>query len=134
MSDEHLVAACGQLVPDAAFVAAGAFQPRGTQAATMLGPLGVLAGSFLAKSENVPRFAVVGVTDSEVVLFHAGAFRVGWKPDEVVGRFPRGAAQMSGGVLVRKLTIAQDGGQELKLESPRIGAWHGGAVATALAG
>jgi hypothetical protein len=33
---------------------------------------------------------------------------------------------------VRKLTIAADG-RELKLESPRIGQWHGAGVARALA-
>jgi hypothetical protein len=132
MSDEHLIEACSQLVPDATFVAAGAFQPRGTQLATSMGPAGVFAGWFLAKTEDVPRYAIVGVTDSEVFLFHAPAARVGWKPDELVGRFPLSAAHMSGGVLVRKLTIAANGSPDLKLESPRLGPWHGAAVAKVL--
>jgi hypothetical protein len=134
VSDAHLIEACSALTPDVTFSAAGAFQPRGTQVGTMLGPAGVLAGWFLAKTENVPRYAIVGVTASEVVLFRAAAAHIGWKPEEVVGRFPRSAARMSGGVLVRKLTIAPDGGPELKLESPRLGPWHGAAVAKALAG
>jgi hypothetical protein len=133
VSDQHLVEACTQLVPDTHFIAAGAFQPRGTQAMTSLGPAGVFAGWFLSKSEDVPRYAIVGVTDSDVVVFRAASFHAGWKPEEVVGRFPRSAASTSGGVLVRKLTIAADGGRVLKLESPRIGPWHGAGVAAALA-
>jgi hypothetical protein len=132
MSDEHLIAACSALVPDATFLAAGAFQPRGTQLATAMGPAGVFAGWFLAKTEDVPRYAIVGVTESEVVLFRAPAARVGWKPEEIVGRFPRSAARMSSGVMVRKLTIESGGGADLKLESPRIGPWHGAAVAKVL--
>jgi hypothetical protein len=133
MSDQHLVEACTQLVPDAQFTAAGAFQPRGTQLMTSMGPAGFLAGWFLSKTEDVPRYAIVGVTGSEVIVFRAATFHAGWKPEEVVGRFPRSAASTSGGVLVRKLTIAADGGRVLKLESPRIGPWHGAGVVAALA-
>jgi hypothetical protein len=131
MSDQHLIDACNELVPDARFSAAGAFQPRGTQLAASLGPAGVLAGWFLAKADDLPRYAIVGVTDNDVILFRAATMHLGWKPEQVVGRYPRASARMSGGVQVRKLTIA-NGSRELKLESPRIGPWHGAAVAKEL--
>ncbi|MCW2977078.1 MAG: hypothetical protein JWM06_2359 [Actinomycetia bacterium] len=136
MSDTSLIDACKALAPEADLVAAGAFQPRGTQGTLALGPAGVLAGAFLARNSHLPRYAILGVTASEILMFRAESFHAGWKPVELVERLPRDSTKVSTsqGVLVRKLTLEPAGGSPIKLESPRIGAWHGAGVLAALAG
>jgi hypothetical protein len=134
MSDAKLIEKCKALAPDADIVAAGAFQPRGTQGAALLGPLGAFAGRYLAQAENVPRYAVVAVTADEVLLFRAESFSVGWQPAELVTRYPRDTTVITreNGILVRKLSLNLNG-QRAALESPRVGPWHGAAVFAALA-
>ena len=133
MSDAKLIEACRALAPGTAITAAGVFQPRGTQGAMLLGPLGAFAGSFLARSENVPRYAVLAVTPDEVLMFRAESMSLGWRPAELVGRFPRNDTTIApaNGVLVRKLKLTHDG-QSAALESPRIGPWHSAGVFAAL--
>jgi hypothetical protein len=135
MSDEKLITACEALEPETSFVAAGAFQPRGTQGTMMLGPAGILAGSLLNRNSHLPRYAILGVTASEILMFRAESFHAGWKPVELVERFPRSTTRASAGqgVLVRKLTLAPTDGASIALESPRLGAWHSAGVFTALA-
>jgi hypothetical protein len=134
VSDHKLIEACSALHPGGTVVAAGAFQPRGTQGLLMLGPAGVLGGRMLSQSEDVPRYAIVAVTEQEILMFRAESFHAGWKPVELVGSYPRATTQVmrTPGVLVRKLTIEPEGGAPIALESPRIGAWHGAGVNAAL--
>jgi hypothetical protein len=135
VSDKKLIAACETIEPGATFVAAGAFQPRGTQGAMMLGPAGVLAGGLLARNSHLPRYAILGVTASEILMFRAESFHAGWKPVELVERFPRDTTRVSTGqgVLVRKLSLEPKDGPRVALESPRLGAWHSAGVFAALA-
>jgi hypothetical protein len=136
VSDKNLIESCKALAPDADLVAAGAFQPRGTQGTLMLGPAGVLGGALLARNSHLPRYAILGVTATEILMFRAESFHAGWKPVELVERLPRDTTKVSTsqGVLVRKLTLEPAGAPPIKLESPRLGAWHGAGVLAALAG
>jgi hypothetical protein len=99
----------------------------------LLGPAGALAGGLIARHAHLPRYAIVGVTASEIVLFSAESFHVGWKPSAVVSRFPRSTTTTSQrqGVLVRKLTLER-AGESVALESPRLGRWHAAGVFSAL--
>jgi hypothetical protein len=135
VSDQKLIEECSSLQPGVTFLAAGAFQPRGTQGTLMLGPAGILGGTLLSRSGTVPRYAILGITEQEILMFRAESFHVGCKPVELVGRFPRGTTRItsSPGVFVRKLTLEPEGGAPFALESPRIGAWHSAGVNTALA-
>jgi hypothetical protein len=135
VSDHKLIEECSTLQPDVTFLAAGAFQPRGTQGTLMLGPAGILGGTLLSRSGNVPRYAILGITNQEILMFRAESFHAGWKPVELVGRFPRATTGItrSPGVFVRKLTLQPAGGAPFALESPRIGAWHSAGVNSALA-
>jgi hypothetical protein len=136
VSEEHLVEACEKLVPGEQIEAAGVFQPRGTAGlmGALPGAAGVLGGWIEAEERDLPRYAIVAVTAREIVLFAAESFSIGWKPKELVGRFPRESTQVdvAPGVEVRKLTLRPEGGGAFELESPRIGPWHGKAVIAAL--
>jgi hypothetical protein len=135
VSDQKLIEECSTFQPSVTFLAAGAFQPRWTQGTLMLGPAGILGGTLLSRSGNVPRYAILGITAQEILMFRAESFHAGWKPVELVGRFLRGTTRItrSHGVFVRKLTLEPEGGTPFALESPRIGAWHSAGVNAALA-
>lgn len=138
MSDQKLIEACSALYTEEPILHAGAFQPRGTQGVMMLGPAGVLAGRFLAKNSHLPRFAIIAVTASQILMFRAENIALGWKPAELVSKFPRSSTKVTvqPGVQVRKLTLDGPDGPDgaVRLESPRLGAWHGAAVIAALNG
>ena len=114
--------------------AAGAFQPRGTQGTDARAGR-IFGGTLLSRGFNVPRYAILGVTGQEILMFRAESFHVGWKPVELVGRFPRATTRItrSPGVFVRKLTLQPESGAPFALESPRIGGWHSAGVNAALA-
>ena len=57
MSDQKLIDECAALVPGEQIVAAGAFQPRGTQLAMSAGILGIIASRVMAQNAHLPRYA-----------------------------------------------------------------------------
>lgn len=101
----------------------------------LLGPAGVIAGWLMSRNLHLPRYAILGVTASEILMFRAESFHAGWNPLELVERFPRSSTRVSvqQGVLVRKLTLEPQGGRRVALESPRLGAWHSAGLLAVLA-
>ena len=150
MNEEKLLAEAQALVGgDDALLAAGVFQPRGTQAgmtggaavggglaqgvaglaATAAGiAIGQRAGNAAAHSQQVPRWTVLAVSPSRIYAFTGQGEGLAIRPVKLFAALDRARittrVHQRIGVQVLEL-IDEDTGDTLELETARLGRWHG---------
>ena len=85
MSEESLVEAAQQAIGDGEKVlAAGVFQPRGTEGSVDVGGAvgAMVGGTIMSETQQVPRWTLIAVTESRLHAFDAHGKGTSWGAGE----------------------------------------------------
>ncbi|MBM3675934.1 MAG: hypothetical protein FJW88_13515 [Actinobacteria bacterium] len=144
MSEQDYVQMVTPLVDGEEVLAAGVFQPRGTQGgmdaaggllgthnvgAAAAGMVGIVeAGHVASAVERQPRWTILAVTPTRVLAFEGVVDGIHWKPGARYATFARAGLGVSakGRMSTRVLVLeSTDDGTHLDLETMRVGPQHG---------
>ncbi|MBV9412579.1 MAG: hypothetical protein JO148_13345 [Acidimicrobiia bacterium] len=134
MSEESLVDEAQQAIGDGEKVlAAGVFQPRGTEGSIDVGGVAgaVVGGTVMSETQQVPRWTLIAVTQDRLHAFEAHGKGTSWSvgdPFETWER-PKIAITVHGRFGVRTFTVEDiETGRHFEFETPRFGPAHGTVV------
>jgi hypothetical protein len=134
VSEESLVESAQQAIGDAEkVVAAGVFQPRGTEGSVDLGGAtgALIGGTMMSEARQVPRWTLIAVTDTRIHAFDAHGEGTSWgagAPFETWDR-DKVAITVHGRLGVRTFEVEDtETGQRFEFETPRFGPAHGTVV------
>jgi hypothetical protein len=134
VSESSLVEDAQQAIGGAEKVlAAGVFQPRGTEgSATAAGAVGALAGGrIMSEAERVPRWTLIAVTPTRLHAFEARGSAALFPPSPPFAAWDRDkvAITVHGRLGVRTFEVEDtETGQRFEFETPRFGPAHGTVV------
>jgi hypothetical protein len=134
VSESSLVEDAQQAIGGAEKVlAAGVFQPRGTEgSATAAGAVGALAGGrIMSEAERVPRWTLIAVTPTRLHAFEAHGSGTSWRAGAPFAAWDRDkvAITVHGRLGVRTFEVEDtETGQRFEFETTRFGPAHGTVV------
>lgn len=134
MSEQSLVEEAQRAIGDAEKVlAAGVFQPRGTEGSIDVGGVAgaMVGGTLMSEAQHVPRWTLIAVTDDRLHAFEAHAKGTSWSVGEPFETWDRHkiAITVHGRFGVRTFEVEDvDTGRRFEFETPRFGPAHGTVV------
>jgi uncharacterized protein YcnI len=134
MSEASLVEAAQQAIGDGEKVlAAGVFQPRGTEGSIDLGGAAgaLVGGTIMSETQQVPRWTLIAVTESRLHAFDAHGKGTSWGAGEPFQTWDRAKIGITvhGRFGVRTFEVEDiETGRRFEFETPRFGPAHGTVV------
>jgi hypothetical protein len=134
VSEESLVEEAQHAIGDAEkVVAAGVFQPRGTEGSIDVGGVaGAMVGrTVMSEAQQVPRWTLIAVTEKRLHAFDAHGKGTGWSAGEPFETWDRDkiAITVHGRFGVRTFEVEDiETGRRFEFETPRFGPAHGTVV------
>ena len=134
MSEASLVEAAQEAIGDSEKVlAAGVFQPRGTEGSIdVAGATGaLLGGQVMSAAEQVPRWTLMAVTDTRLHAFDAHGKGTSWGAGTPFATWDRAKIGITvhGRFGVRTFEVEDiETGRRFEFETPRFGPAHGTVV------
>jgi hypothetical protein len=134
MSEASLVDEAQQAIGDGEKVlAAGVFQPRGTEGSIDVGGMvgAMVGGQVMSETQQVPRWTLIAVTDTRLYAFDAHGEGTGWSAGKPFATWDRDKIGITvhGRFGVRTFEVEDiETGRRFEFETPRFGPAHGTVV------